>query len=60
MTAFLPQALIKKKRDGQYLGEEELRAFIAGAADGSIPDYQIAAMLMAIYFRGLDGGELSI
>jgi pyrimidine-nucleoside phosphorylase len=60
MTAFLPQALIKKKRDGQHLSEDELRAFIAGASDGSIPDYQIAAMLMAIYFRGLDGGELSV
>ena len=60
MTDFLPQALIKKKRDGQHLAEEEVRAFIAGATDGSIPDYQIAAMLMAIYFRGLDGGELSV
>ena len=59
MTDFLPQALIKKKRDGQHLDEDEVRAFIAGATDGSIPDYQIAAMLMAIYFRGLDGGELS-
>jgi pyrimidine-nucleoside phosphorylase len=60
MTAFLPQALIKKKRDGQHLSEDEVRAFIAGATDASIPDYQIAAMLMAIYFRGLDGGELSV
>ncbi|HEU5057024.1 MAG TPA: thymidine phosphorylase, partial [Kofleriaceae bacterium] len=59
-TAFLPQALIKKKRDGQHLGEDEVRAFIAGATDGSIPDYQVAAMLMAIYFRGLDGGELAV
>jgi thymidine phosphorylase len=60
MTAFLPQTLIRKKRDGQHLTEEELRAFIAGAADGSIPDYQIAAMLMAVYFRGLDAVELAI
>ncbi len=60
MTDFLPQALIKKKRDGQHLDEEEVRAFIAGATDGSIPDYQVAAMLMAIYYRGLDGGELSV
>jgi len=59
MTAFLTQALIKKKRDGQRLSDEELRAFVAGASDGTIPDYQIAAMLMAVYFRGLDGGELA-
>ena len=59
MTAFLPQVLIKKKRDGQHLSEEEVRDFIAGAADGSIPDYQVAAMLMAVFFRGLDGGELT-
>jgi pyrimidine-nucleoside phosphorylase len=59
-TAFLPQSVIKKKRDGQHLSEEEVRAFIAGASDGTIPDYQIAAMLMAVYFRGLDGGELAV
>jgi pyrimidine-nucleoside phosphorylase len=59
-TAFLPQSVIKKKRDGQHLSEEEVRAFITGATDGTIPDYQIAAMLMAVYFRGLDGGELAV
>ncbi len=59
-TAFLPQSVIKKKRDGQHLSEEEVRAFIAGASDGTIPDYQIAAMLMAVFFRGLDGGELAV
>ena len=32
MTDFLPQALIKKKRDGQHLDEDEVRAFIAGAS----------------------------
>jgi pyrimidine-nucleoside phosphorylase len=60
MPAFLPQALIRKKRDGQRLTDEELRAFIAGTSDGSIPDYQVSAMLMAIFFRGLDGGELAV
>ncbi len=59
MPDFLPQSLIKKKRDGQHLTEDEVRAFIAGASDGSIADYQVAAMLMAVYFRGLDGGELT-
>jgi pyrimidine-nucleoside phosphorylase len=60
MPAFLPQALIRKKRDGQRLSEEEVRDFITGTADGSIPDYQVSAMLMAIFFRGLDGGELAV
>lgn len=56
--SFLPQELIRKKRDGQTLSSDELRGFIAGATDGSIPDYQVSAMLMAIFFRGLDDAEL--
>ncbi|RMH36247.1 MAG: thymidine phosphorylase, partial [Deltaproteobacteria bacterium] len=54
---FLPQELIRKKRDGRQLTGDEIRAFIAGVADGSVPDYQTAAMLMAVYFRGLDDDE---
>ncbi len=54
----LPQELIRKKRDGEPLSADELRAFIAGVTDDSIPDYQVAAMLMAIYFRGLSDEEL--
>ncbi len=56
----LPVELIRKKRDGGVLAEAELRGFIAGVTDGSIPDYQIAAMLMAILFRGLDDAELAV
>src|SRR5215510_15083656 len=55
----LPVQLIHKKRDGGALDDAEIRAFIAGVTDGSIPDYQVAAMLMAIYFRGLDDRELA-
>ncbi|HEX4418660.1 MAG TPA: thymidine phosphorylase [Kofleriaceae bacterium] len=55
----LPVQLIRKKRDGGALDDAELRGFIAGVTDGSIPDYQIAAMLMAIFFRGLDSAELA-
>ena len=55
----LPVQLIRKKRDGHALAEAELRWFIAGVTDGSIPDYQTAAMLMAIFFRGLDDAELA-
>jgi len=51
--------LIRKKRDGGALDDAELRGFIAGVTDGSLPDYQVAAMLMAIFFRGLDDRELA-
>src|SRR5258705_5177659 len=51
--------LIRKKRDGGALGDDEIRGFVAGITDGGIPDYQVAAMLMAIYFRGLDDRELA-
>ena len=58
MTLALPE-LIRKKRDGGALGGDEIDAFIAGCVDGSVPDYQAAALLMAVYFRGLDDEELS-
>jgi pyrimidine-nucleoside phosphorylase len=55
----LPHELIRKKRDGERLDAGELRAFVAGVTDGTIPDYQAAAMLMAIFFRGLADDELA-
>ncbi len=51
--------LVRKKRDGGVLSDEEIRAFIGGVTDGSIPDYQQAAMLMAVFFKGLDDRELA-
>lgn len=51
--------LIAAKRDGHPLTSEEIDAFLGGAVDGSIPDYQITAMLMAIYFRGMEADELA-
>ncbi len=49
--------VIKKKRDGDTLTTEEIRAFVAGYVAGEIPDYQAAALCMAIYFRGMDARE---
>ena len=49
--------VIKKKRDGGALSAEEIRAFVEGYTDGSIPDYQAAALCMAIYFRGMNDEE---
>lgn len=45
--------IIKKKRDGGELSTEEIRYFIDGVTNGSIPDYQTASLCMAIYFRGM-------
>ena len=55
----LPVQLIRKKRDGGALDDAEIRGFIADVTEGRAPDYQVAAMLMAIYFRGLDERELA-
>lgn len=49
--------LIMKKRDGQALTKEEIDFMIKGYTEGVIPDYQMAAFLMAVYFKGMDGEE---
>ena len=49
--------IIRKKRDGFALSKEEIEFFINGYVDGSIPDYQISALLMAIYFNDMDERE---
>jgi pyrimidine-nucleoside phosphorylase len=60
MSTFIPQVAIRTKRDGGRLSDDELRAFVRGAADGSIPDYQLSALLMAVFFRGMEDGELAV
>lgn len=49
--------LILKKRDGGKLSQAEIKYFVKGISDGSIPDYQAAALLMAIYFQKMDKEE---
>ena len=49
--------VIRAKRDGGALGGDAIRAFVAGATTGSWPDYQIAALLMAIVCRGMSLDE---
>lgn len=51
--------VIVKKRDGLELTTEEINYFIRGLSTGEIPDYQVSAMTMAIYFRGMTSRELS-
>ena len=51
--------LIEKKRDGHALTKEEIQFIIEGYTKGDIPDYQMAAMLMAIYFNGMSKEEIS-
>jgi pyrimidine-nucleoside phosphorylase len=53
----IPQWVIEKKRDGGTLDEAEIRAFVAGFTSGAIPDYQMAALAMAIHFRGMTPEE---
>lgn len=52
--------LIMKKRDGERLEDEEIRYMIDGYVKGDIPDYQMSAMLMAIYFKGMDDRETAV
>lgn len=52
-------SLIEKKRDGEALTEEEIHFVVSGYTNGDIPDYQVSALLMAIYFQGMTEKELS-
>ena len=50
-------SLIEKKRDGGELTEQEIETLIQGYTNGNIPDYQMAAWAMAVYFRGMTEQE---
>src|SRR5829696_3334475 len=54
----LAQLLIERKRDGARIEPREWRALVDAYAAGDVPDYQMAALLMAIFFRGLARDEV--
>lgn len=54
---FLPQEVIRRKRDGDTLTPAEITAFVAGLTDGSVGDAQVAALAMAVCLRGMDPEE---
>lgn len=53
----LPYQIIEKKSQGQTLSDLEIQEFINGYTDGSIPDYQMSALLMAIFIQGMTTDE---
>ncbi len=52
--------IIMKKRNGGTLAEEELRFAVNGYVSGEIPDYQISALLMAVWFQGMNDTETAV
>ena len=56
-AAFLPQEVIRRKRDGAALSEAEIGFFVKGLTDGSIAEGQVAAFAMAVFFKGMTMAE---
>lgn len=56
----IPVRVIESKRDGATLAPGELEAFLTAYIDGTVPDYQMSAFLMAVVNRGLDSAELDV
>ncbi|MFB3776739.1 MAG: thymidine phosphorylase [Bryobacteraceae bacterium] len=51
--------LIQRKRDGEELGPEEITSLVEGYTAGQVPDYQMSAFLMAVFFKGMSDREVS-
>ncbi|MGI9276128.1 MAG: thymidine phosphorylase [Endozoicomonas sp.] len=54
---FLPQEVIRRKREGEVLREEEIREFIQGVTNNTVSEGQVAALAMAIFFQGMNIDE---
>jgi len=57
VTSIRPAELIERKRDGGELSADEMRELVLGYGSGDVPDYQMAAFCMAVFFRGLTHAE---
>ena len=57
MSALFPQEIIRKKRDGIALGDDEIAFFVRGLTEGAISEGQVAAFAMAVFFRGMSMDE---
>jgi len=55
--SFLPQEIVRKKRDGQALSADEIRFFVRGITDNSVTEGQIAALAMAVFFNDMNMDE---
>jgi thymidine phosphorylase len=56
-VTYLPQEIIRRKRNGDTLDDGEIRAFVQGLVDGSFTEGQVAALAMAVFFRGMSMDE---
>ncbi|PCI61378.1 MAG: thymidine phosphorylase [Kordiimonadales bacterium] len=56
-SVFIPQEVIRQKREGGVVSSENLQQFVAGITDGSVTDAQISAFAMAVYFQNMEPEE---
>jgi thymidine phosphorylase len=57
-VTFIPQEVIRQKRDGGALDEADIAAFVAGIGEGRVTEAQVAAFCMAVFFRGMEPEEI--
>ena len=56
----IPARIVERKRDGEQIPSESLAAFLSAYLAGDVPNYQMSAFLMAVYFKGLDADETDV